>query len=232
MEEKYELINSDYITIKNPITSAPVKLYRILALRELSIRVTPNEYTPTISSVIIPKYSIGGYIESLDNLSKDDESWVGGSAKVFGGAIISMDSIVTDDAIVYGNVLVEKSYIGGFNRTFSNDGNLSDKFKIHNCIFYGKSLVEGLKNTTILNTIATNSALLKNNKHVLDTVVTGGSFIVDSSVTNSKLFNVSGIKRSNISNCNLYERFTYVDVSASNEDVSSFVELNFINGDK
>ena len=231
MEQKYELINSDYITIRNPITGRPVKLYRILALRDLSIRFDDTtEYVPGITSTIIPKYSIGGYIESIENLSTDDESWVGGNAKIFGGAVVTMDSLVTDDAIVYGNVVVEKTYIGGVNRTFSNDTSTNSNFRIHNSIFTDKSVVEGIGNSLIMNVVATNSALLKRNIGVLDTVITGGSFIVESTVNNSKLFNVSGIKRSTISNCNLFERFTYVDTTASDETNSSFIELNFING--
>ena len=124
----------------------------------------------------------------------------------------------------------EKSFIGGSNRTHMKKGSPEFSFKVHNCIFSDKSTVEGSSNESIFNTVVINSGMLQRNKRIMDCVITGGSFIVDSIVKNTKLFNVSGIKRSNISNCELYDRFTYLDTNATNETMTSVLDLNFVNG--
>ncbi len=229
MDKKFEIIGSDYITIKNPLTGQPIKLYRILALRDLHIRINSNEYTEKIpKNIIIPKYSIGGYIESIENLDDSDESWVGGTAMVFNGAVVSMDSYICDNAAVYGNVNVKKSYIGGHNRTSCQHLNIVKTLTLDDCIFLDKTTVAA--DGGITSTTATNSSLIEGSVQLNNVTVAGGSFIKNSTVNSSKLFGFSGIKRSKISGCELYERFTYVDATAINETKSSEIELGFING--
>lgn len=58
---KYRLISEDYKEI------CGVKLYRIEALKDFGD---------------VKEGDLGGYIESEDNLSHDDNSWVGGNAMV------------------------------------------------------------------------------------------------------------------------------------------------------
>ena len=73
--KKYELIKDDFIILEDN------KLYRIRALKDFSNVSAGN---------------IGGYIESKNNLSQEDNCWVYDDAKVYG------NTIVCDNAMVCG----------------------------------------------------------------------------------------------------------------------------------
>jgi len=50
--------------------------------------------------------AIGGYIESENNLSHEDDAWVSENAQVYGDARVSGDAQVSGNARVYGGALV------------------------------------------------------------------------------------------------------------------------------
>lgn len=55
---------------------------------------------------------LGGYIQNLTNLQ--DDAWVGGSARVYGDAVVSDKAVVAGFARVKGNALVtEDAYVSG-----------------------------------------------------------------------------------------------------------------------
>ncbi len=76
---KYRLIPEDYKEIGDKI------LYRIEALKDFNG---------------VKAGSLGGYIESEDNLSHDDNAWISGNARV------GDDAWVGDNARVYSNAWV------------------------------------------------------------------------------------------------------------------------------
>ena len=49
---------------------------------------------------------LGGYVESVNNLSQDGNAWVYGSAQVFGNAYVYGNAQVYDIAWVFGNARV------------------------------------------------------------------------------------------------------------------------------
>lgn len=77
---KYKLLSDDTVTVNN------VTLRRIRALKDFGT---------------IKKGTLGGYIESDNNLSHSGTAWIHDTAKVFGNAL------VTDDAHVHGNVIIK-----------------------------------------------------------------------------------------------------------------------------
>ena len=62
------------------------------------------EATRDIEKFGVKTGSLGGYVESEENLSGD--AWVSGDAKVYGNARVSGDAWVSGDAKVYGNAWV------------------------------------------------------------------------------------------------------------------------------
>jgi hypothetical protein len=94
--KKYEFLTFDHIVIGG------ATLHRIRALRTITQG----------GKVIAEKGSLGGYLQSEDNLSHDGECWVGGAAKVYGKARVYDDACVMDNAELcqraqaFGNCLV------------------------------------------------------------------------------------------------------------------------------
>lgn len=82
---KYEILKDEFIEFDGR------KLYRIRALKDFRD---------------VKKGTVGGYIESEQNLSQEGNAWVYGNAWVSGDARISDDARVYGNAQVYGNVRV------------------------------------------------------------------------------------------------------------------------------
>ena len=94
---KYEILKDEFIEFNGR------KLYRIKALKDFHN---------------VKKGTVGGYIESEQNLSQEGNAWVSsnarvygdarvsGNARVYGDAWVSGDAQVYDDARVYGDARV------------------------------------------------------------------------------------------------------------------------------
>ena len=85
MDKKYELTDN-FIRLDDKTT-----LYRIRALKDFNN---------------IKEGTIGGFVESEDNLSQEGDCWVYDNAKVYGNAKISNDARVEDESCVFGNAEV------------------------------------------------------------------------------------------------------------------------------
>lgn len=90
-----EYPNSKYILTEDKITVNGVTCYRIKAIRNIN----------TLFGVVA-KGSLGGYVESERNLSKDEECWIFDNAKVTGDARVSNFAIVRNDAHICGQVSI------------------------------------------------------------------------------------------------------------------------------
>lgn len=44
---------------------------------------------------------LGGFVESMDNLSQEGNCWVANNAKVYGGAKVYGDAVVEEEAQIY-----------------------------------------------------------------------------------------------------------------------------------
>ena len=82
MDKKYELTDTS-IRLDDKTT-----LYRIRALKNFNN---------------VEKGTIGGFVESEDNLSQEGDCWVYDNAKVYGNAKVSNDARVEDESCVFGN---------------------------------------------------------------------------------------------------------------------------------
>lgn len=100
---KYEFTN-EYIIVDGK------KLYRVRAIRDIYTQIG-----------IIESGTIGGFIESEDNLSHDGGSWVMNNARVYGNAQVYEDACVYGNAWVFRNALVyENALVYGNARVFGN----------------------------------------------------------------------------------------------------------------
>ena len=89
MSKKYELTNETMELIKED--GSKVTLYRIKALKDFGF---------------INKGDLGGWVESEENLSQEEECWIHNNAKVYDNAKVYNDAKVYRKAKVYGNVEV------------------------------------------------------------------------------------------------------------------------------
>jgi carbonic anhydrase/acetyltransferase-like protein (isoleucine patch superfamily) len=85
--KKYTLLKNDTIEHDGH------KLYRIKALQDIPLHSVKTG-------------DLGGYVESEDNLSHDNDCWIGGNAKVWGNAEVYGNAKVYENAEVGGNAQV------------------------------------------------------------------------------------------------------------------------------
>ena len=110
MEKKYKLTEES-------INYFGKTLYRIEALKDFDI---------------VKKGDKGGYVESEENLSQEEDCWISNNAKVFDSAVVYGNAKVFDNAEVFGNAKVYGKAEVCFNA------------KVYgNTIVYGKALVCG-----------------------------------------------------------------------------------------
>lgn len=92
---KYELVFNDSRTIHDPLVQQNVTVYRIRALRPVGTRVCKGD--------------LGGYVQSLDNLSQDGESWLAdeacaiGLSRIWGHAWVGENALLRDQAWAFEN---------------------------------------------------------------------------------------------------------------------------------
>lgn len=130
MENKYEILHNDYI-----IVNRNIKLYRIIALRDIST-----------NSCYIKKGEIGGFVESYDNLSQEGNCWIEKNSYVYENAKVVEDSIIQSSSYVYGFSMIKGSAI-----TNSN---------IQDCCISDSSVTESKLNDC---TITNESEIIKSN---------------------------------------------------------------------
>lgn len=206
---KYQLLKNNNENVKNPKTGLPVKLYRIIALKDFESR-----------EGLIRKGEIGGFIQSEKNLSQTDSSWVCQMAKVFDNVQL-VDSYVTGDARLFQNAKIERSSISGKVRIYEN-AQVSDSFITDNVDIYGEAKLK--------NCIMKNAAVACDKAEVTDTELRGGSRVSGTSkVSKSKLTEVSEVKGSSfVDNCFLSGRTVISNGTLRNENRNEQIELTVI----
>ena len=120
--KKYELTNE---TIKY----ASKKLFRIRALKDFGC---------------VKAGDLGGYVESENNLSQENNCWIDNNASVYGDAVVSGNAWVFDDAEVYGNARVyENAEVYGEARVFDNAEVFGKAWVYENASVLGDAKVYG-----------------------------------------------------------------------------------------
>ena len=96
---KYEILKDEFIEFNDR------KLYRIKALKDFRD---------------VKKGTVGGYIESEQNLSQEGDAWVSGDARVSGNARVSGDAWVSGNAQVSGYARVSgDARVSGYARVLN-----------------------------------------------------------------------------------------------------------------
>ena len=114
MEMKYKLTEES-------INYCGRTLYRIEALKDFGI---------------VKKGDKGGYVQSDENLSQEEDCWISDNAKVFDSAVVYNNAKVFDNAYVYGD-----AYVYG-NALVSGDAKVYDYAKVSdNAQVYGNAFV-------------------------------------------------------------------------------------------
>ena len=141
MEKKYKLTKESIIYFGKP-------LYRIEALKDFGN---------------VNKGDKGGYVQSEENLSQEEDCWISDNAKVFDSAVVYNNAQVFDDAIVAGNAQVcGNAKVYGNALVFGN-ATVYCKAKIYgNAVVYGDAQVSN--NAQVCgNAKISGSANIKNN---------------------------------------------------------------------
>lgn len=184
---KFDLIKQD--SIKVPVSKVKtITLYRIIALEQFENPICG----------VIPKYAIGGYVESVNNLDDKDTSWIRGTAKVYGSSRIEGNSLIDWDATV-GDSSIFKSWL-------THRASVIQKSKLFHCKLSGNSQVI---DASISRCTLGGSSLIQavgGSLEIDDTHLTDLSFIKASGrISNTMLKEGAGIAGTNIEvdNCDL-----------------------------
>lgn len=222
MNNYIELLPHDFIEIKDPITEKKVKLYRVIATKTFKTKPRPiqPEYTKT-TEVIIERYDVGGYIESLDNIDQSEPIWINHNAKVWGNSKVK-SSLIEGNAIVFGNSIVTNSYL-------SDWAVVQDKAEVMNSIIVNGATIKG--SAKITNSNFLNSAMAMNASIVEDSMITGGSYVFNNAVVRKCILDhyscIGG--NSNCINVHLKNRASVVNKSLSNTVLDEDEKLNLVN---
>lgn len=184
------LLDHDKITINHPILKKPVQLYRIIATKSFKL--------PKFN-IVVEKYDIGGYVQSLNNIDPNSEVWVNNTARIFDDAKIIDGSYICNNALVFGSAVVKNSLIENFAR-------IHGKSYIENS--HVKDQVEIKDSAKVIDSTLKNSTKICNNAHLINTFTNKGVYIHGNAiVSNSDIADISEIRGdAEVENCKLQGR--------------------------
>ena len=161
--KKYDLTD-EMITINEE--DHILYLYRVIALKDFGD---------------IKAGDLGGYIESVNNLSQNGNCWVYDNSKVYQNAIVKGDAKIRDAAMVFGTAHVDgNSTVCGESRVFGN--------ATLRCGIVGKDA--NVCDDAIVNGIVTGNATVAGNACIYEGIAICGDAVIRK---NSDYFAVSGI---------------------------------------
>lgn len=183
--QKYKILKNE-----EPFLFRNKKLYKIIALKEFFI-----------NDIHIEKDTIGGYIESEDNLSQNDYSWLCEGSIVADNSIIKNDSYIDSGIKIYKNVIIDNSKII---QKIENKGKLllfvptieiSNNVKIVKTNIYGNQIF--IKNNVSIqySAIYGENNYIRKDIDIMYAIIRGQNSIEynctieDSKLSNCKLFN-------------------------------------------
>lgn len=217
------LLEHDNIKIK--VNDKEVKLYRIISTKSFRIKI-PDVERSSISPIIwkelsIERHTIGGFISSLDVLDPHTFNWVDVNAKVWGGALLKNESYVTDQAKVYGDVIVDGSMI-------SDVATIKDKVSVKNSWISDQAVVQG--NAIVENSKIMNFALVMHNAVVTNSYLFNGTYVMkNAKITNTIMRDTSMVGGNAIvQNCTLSNRATYVEGEHISKNIDVDVKLESV----
>ncbi len=210
------LLQHDVLKMRHPnISNKIVTLYKIIAMKTFSLTIDNGK---EVITKIIEKYSIGGYVESIQNLDTENPVWIDNSARVFDNAYVSNGSLVQDTALVYDDSIVNNSFIGNHARIHGNSkvtntsvlgfGEIKDNVIVSDS--YIKRSAKIYENATIVNSNFSNGSSAHGNCNITDSTITDISEIRGNAV---------------IINCKYSGRVIREDGTYTNETVDNDMNL-------
>lgn len=211
--DKYQLLKHDYLDIVHPVSKINVRIFRIISLRPIE-----NPFHGHI-----PAETIGGYVQSMANLDMNDESWLFHTSKVFGNAVVSLNTVVYDSAAIFEAATVGGSIIRDYSKIYG-------EAKILSSVFEGRCTISGKSNVNASSIY--NSCLIDGYATVIETTMKDGSMIRGSAkVSKSVLTDTCEIGgTANIINCNVGGRYVCMHGQHVNESLFDDIELNIESG--
>lgn len=216
------LMLHDFIDIKHPITKKIVRLYRLISTKTFKIDYQIIDNLKDIEkSEVIDIHTIGGYVESIDNLDSETNNWISNISKVFDKAIIKDGTIIKNSCTVYGNTEISGSRLSNYVR-------VSDNVKVTNSLI--TDLVEIKNNSIVNNSYIHNASMIMENGEINNTTMTIGSIVRgNAKAFNSQLGDVSQIQGDcEIHDCILLNRTVLSTGKYINETLSEDPELNVV----
>lgn len=177
-------------------------------IEDLNLKYLNNKNI--LDTKTIEKHTIGGYVESINNLDPDTPVWVGHRSRVFDDAKILNGSLITESAVIYGNAEINSSRIKHYARIHGNA-------QIHKSTI--KDLAEIKGNAKLFNCQVGNSGMIFEDADVKNTILETGSCIRGkANVDKCILKDTAQIQgNSNVVNCKLGGRAVILDGSHANQ---------------
>jgi carbonic anhydrase/acetyltransferase-like protein (isoleucine patch superfamily) len=179
-----------------------------LQLEDIDLKIENNKNILDTKTIEI--HTIGGFVESLDNLDPDNPVWVDHRARVFDSAKIINGSLVTESSVIFGNAEINASRIKNYARVHGNA-------KVLKSTIQGLSEIKG--NVKLFNCQVSNSAMIFEDSDVSNSILETGSCIRGNSIVdNSILKDASQIQgNSKVFNCKLGGRAVILEGEHQNE---------------
>lgn len=176
-----------------------------------------DHYKSIAEKRTIEVHSIGGYVQSIENLDSDTPVWVDHRSRVFDNSKILNGSLVTESCVIFGDAVVNASRLKNYARVHG-------KSEVINSYLEGLCEVKG--NAKITRCQLSNSAMIFEDAVVENCILSTGTCIRGKSqVTDSILNDASQIQgESIVKNCKLSGRYVILDGEHINQ--SYFEDYN------
>lgn len=185
-------MNKKYILTDDTIVYQGVTLHRIKAVKDLSI---------------VPKDTLGGYIEKESNLSHEGNCWIDCDSKVLRGVQIQ------DSARIY-------------NSTINGSISIKNGSLIMNSSIEGSGCIT--ENSNICQSNILGSSFIIKNSSIDDSKCFGLSLLIrDSYIGNSYLEKSIGIVQSSIEHSSIDRNVSILNSTIYNTDIAKEVSLNY-----
>lgn len=156
------------------------------------------------TKIEIPYHTIGGFVESLDNVDDENPVWIDNNCKVFGNAKVLNGSHLVGSVKAYGNCTIESSYISDYVKIHEN-ANIKNSF--------AGQLSELKGNCVIDKSFIFNSSMIFERANVEKSILENGCIVRgDAKVFNTVMKDISQVQGNSVlDTCILYGRYTSID---------------------
>lgn len=200
----------------NTLTPISKRVYELEnELNEVKSKL--DHYRSIAEKRTIEVHSIGGYVQSIDNLDSDFPVWVDHRSRVFDNAKILNGSLITESCVIFGDAVVNASRLKNYARVHG-------KSEVSNSYLEGLCEVKG--NVKLTRCQLSNSAMVFEDAVVENCILSTGTCIRGkSNVIDSMLTDASQIQGDSIvKNCKLSGRYVIMEGEHINQ--SYFEDYN------